>query len=503
MSDTGERHAALWARARTLQAQRQYAEAAACYQEAIRLAPRQAEYVLSYAQLAEEVRDWGAAAKLYRVLGTLRPDCGFEGKLAQALCACGRFDEALPWLQQAHRKRPADADILVNLGAAFAGAERPAEATVAFRAAMERRDDVEILRRLLAVQINAGGDGADETVREGLARFPDSDAFRTMAAEHLLKRGRYGEGFDLFQRGRFHAADQQPGADVACEAWNGEPLDGPLLVIAEQGLGDEILASSLYDELVSRGVQATIECDPRLLPVFARSFPALSFVARGQGDLARAARERPGARKIRAIDICRLFRRDRNAFPVRRAWLLADATQSATLRDEYRARWPGMRIAGISWKSMRLFASGDVKSLRLTDLRRTLATAGTVFMNLQYGDCRRDLAEAAAAGLSIETDARIDPTQDIDALFAQVAALDAVVTTSNTTAHIAGAQGIPCLVALPSGKGVPWYWGYAGSDTPWYPSLRLFRNRGQSTLPALDAALADALAGLPGSAVPR
>jgi ADP-heptose:LPS heptosyltransferase len=64
---------------------------------------------------------------------------------------------------------------------------------------------------------------------------------------------------------------------------------------------------------------------------------------------------------------------------------------------------------------------------------------------------------------------------DLDGFAAQVAALDLVITISNTTAHVAGALGVPCWVLLPSGLGENWYWFLDRDDSPWYPSVRLFR----------------------------
>lgn len=120
---------------------------------------------------------------------------------------------------------------------------------------------------------------------------------------------------------------------------------------------------------------------------------------------------------------------------------------------------------------------GSVKSIPLQMLAPLLREDSFAFLNLQYGDTRAEQQELHALGITgLHTDAHIDPTHDIDALAAQIAALDLVITSSNVTAHLAGALGTPCWLLLPSTRPVLWYWGYTGDSTHWYGSLRIFRN---------------------------
>jgi hypothetical protein len=116
-----------------------------------------------------------------------------------------------------------------------------------------------------------------------------------------------------------------------------------------------------------------------------------------------------------------------------------------------------------------------------------------MFVNLQYGDCRADLARVKKQlGVEVYQDPDVDAFSDIDGLFAQIAATDLVITTSNTTAHIAGAQNKPVWILLPVGGGLPWYWFLRRSDSPWYPSARLIRAQSKEsawwTVPVASAA---------------
>src|SRR3546814_1900249 len=82
-----------------------------------------------------------------------------------------------------------------------------------------------------------------------------------------------------------------------------------------------------------------------------------------------------------------------------------------------------------------------------------------------------------AHGSVVHRDPGIDPTRNLDGLAAQIAALDCVVSSSNSTVHIAGALGMPCYVLLPAGRGRMWYWPRAGETSPWYSSIRLLRQQ--------------------------
>ena len=102
----------------------------------------------------------------------------------------------------------------------------------------------------------------------------------------------------------------------------------------------------------------------------------------------------------------------------------------------------------------------------------------TTFVSLQYGDHSSEIREVESElGLKIIQDPSIDPLQELDGFAAQVAAMDLVITTSNTTAHVAGALGVPVWTLVPRlGSGaLLWYWFRSGSTSPWYDSMTLFR----------------------------
>jgi hypothetical protein len=115
-----------------------------------------------------------------------------------------------------------------------------------------------------------------------------------------------------------------------------------------------------------------------------------------------------------------------------------------------------------------------VRSIPLAAWAPILAQPAFGFVNLQYGDCRADL-EAVRRDLGVEIlhDESVDPLKNLDDFAAQTAAMDLVISIDNSTVHMAGALNVPVWVMLPA---VPdWRWMLDRSDSPWYPSVRLFR----------------------------
>lgn len=153
--------------------------------------------------------------------------------------------------------------------------------------------------------------------------------------------------------------------------------------------------------------------------------------------------------------------------------LQADADATAARRGRLDVLAQGRPRVGLSWRSSNA-AYGAQKSLAPADLAPLLRARPDLFwVDLQYGDTE---AERQAAGLNLWRDPEIDPLRDLDAAAAQYAALDLVITVSNTTAHLAGTLGVPTWLLLPApGYGLLWYWGLDRTDSLFYPGIRCFR----------------------------
>jgi ADP-heptose:LPS heptosyltransferase len=205
----------------------------------------------------------------------------------------------------------------------------------------------------------------------------------------------------------------------------------------------------------------------RLKPLFARSFPDVEVISgHGPGDnqeLDIAAHSPSGS-------LPRLFRLSHAAFAATTSpFLIADPDK----RERFRSRYAdGRRLAGLAWHTSNR-KTGRGRSIDLSLFAPLLARRDIHWISLQYGDHQALEDQAAAAGAPILIDRSVDQLLNMDDFAAQIAALDFVVTIDNSTAHLAGALGVPIWLLLPFAS--DWRWLDAGERSPWYPSMRLFR----------------------------
>ncbi len=271
--------------------------------------------------------------------------------------------------------------------------------------------------------------------------------------------------------------------------WDGRSTPASLLVMGEQGLGDQIFFSSMLADLAVQVPGATVCVDPRLVPLLQRSYPALRFI-----DGSQLAEQSCDA-QIYLGSLGGLYRPDTASLDqVPTAYLRADAQRAAALRK--RIHREGRLTCGLSWVSKN-DQLGAGKSLALEALLPALAHEGIDFIDLQYGDHGAERAAFEAAhGIHIQHLDDIDCTHDIDGLAALADACDLVLTVSNTTAHLAGALGKPTIVMLPDAAARLWYWPADGLKSPWYPSTCLFHKSGAHGWNNVVDAVALTLAGI-------
>lgn len=334
-----------------------------------------------------------------------------------------------------------------------------------------------ILARIdLGVTLTALGrvSEAEECYRRALKLNPDAMEAHNLLAHILLNSERFEDGWAEFewrwQTPKFLAAQ----SFQSLPKWYGEKLEsGSLLVWAEQGVGDQVMYASMLPDISVAGPDIILACAPNLVPLFSRSFPDSKVVS--MPDL------KPDSELLRDVtaqvpigSLGQFVRPRISAFPERDSFLVADPSQIRQLRNNYKSGAGDFPLIGLSWKSSNKL-TGEAQSLDLANWAPILEGKGATYIDLQYGDTAGDLARAKDAGLSVLSDPDLDQLADLDAFAAQVAAMDLVITISNTTAHIAGALGVPCWVLMASGPGQNWYWFLDRSDSPWYPSIRLFR----------------------------
>lgn len=163
------------------------------------------------------------------------------------------------------------------------------------------------------------------------------------------------------------------------------------------------------------------------------------------------------------------------SFPQEKSYLIPDSLKTDEWRKIFKELGDGLKV-GISWRGGKEASVRQIRSTSLEQWADLFALKGIHFINLQYGDCTRELQEAEKKlGVTIHSYKDPDPLKDLDGFAAQISALDLVISVDNSTVHLAGALGIPVWALLP--KGCDWRWMKKFEDTPWYASVRLFRQK--------------------------
>lgn len=257
--------------------------------------------------------------------------------------------------------------------------------------------------------------------------------------------------------------------------WSGEDLrDKNVLIWTEQGPGDEILLGSMLGNIAEHAKSVTLACSPRLAPVFSESFSDFEIVKMANGRLPKKELRRMDL-QASLTEIGANLRPQIEQFPDPAAYLKVDQKRRETFCQKYAPGQTGKPIIGVSWRSGSKDASNQ-KSSSLTQWEQILKEHDAFWVDLQYGDTA---AERSAlyerTGITLIHEPSVDPLRDIYGFTQQVAAMDLVVSTSNTTVHVAGGVGTECWTLVPKGTGRPWYWFLDRPDSLWYPSMRLYR----------------------------
>jgi len=454
-----------------------FAEARAHYEQALSIAGDDAALLQDYVRLCIRIGDHAAAVAPLQRLLRLQPTPSAQGLLARLLVRLGRDDEAVPHLKAMLRAHPEDGQGWLQLAAALLKSH---DLKAALQCAAEA-DRLAPAERALDIALECLGtmgmrDEVEQCLADAERRYPDSDMLKAHRGVHLLRQGQIAEGLTLQPYIRARLSPRLPeDMAIAAARWDGKPFAGVLLVSGEQGLGEQILGASFLSLLTPIRQRAVVECDARLVPVFRRSFPSLTFWPAQPGNARRLAADGTTVKRTRMLDLPPLLSGGQ-AFRQPERWLFADPERTASIRERYERAWPGRTFIGISWRSVREIRGNQWKSLPPQSFLPLVSLPGAVVFDIQYGSHEEERRWPVAQGSpALERDSQIDPLEDLDGLLAQMCALDAVVTVSNSTAHLAGAAGLHADVILPPDPPTNVYWCYEGSRTPMYPSLRLWR----------------------------
>ncbi len=312
---------------------------------------------------------------------------------------------------------------------------------------------------------------------------PDHPAANNNIALNLLRLGEFKAGWPRYEW-RWAAALKEHYQQFSIPRWTGQPLQGKtLLVWAEQGIGDHVMFASMLNELHKTADELHYEIYARLDSLFRRSFPGISFIRREIQEEHRISGDKIFQQAWPKSDyhipigsLPEIFRPTPESFQHGTPYLIADPEATHSLREDYRKRFPGKRLVGISWRGGKTFnTEKQSRNISFEYFASLASYPGIQLIDLQYDSSPEDFANAENCGVAIYHDERVNPTADMDIQASQICALDAVVSIDNTTVHLAGALGMPTYALLPLNPN--WRWGMNEGQSLWYKSVQLFRNR--------------------------
>lgn len=446
----------------------------AYYFKSVQLNPNLVEAYFAMAQiLLMKSRFAEAIPLLSRLLMTYPDSAEIHKYLGSALNAVWQLDEAVPHLERALELMPEFAEAHATLGDTLTKLGRLDEALEhAEKALLINPEMVEALNALGNIYIEKGQvSEALDAFRGALSLDPDNAESHLMLGLAELYLGNFSQGWKEYESRLIPGDAQERG--LPQPLWDGSSLQGKkILVYPEQRVGDEIMFSSCLPEVIGLAEHCIVECDERLVPLYQRSFPDATIIKR-ISDNGYPPDLPPADFCIPVGSLPRFLRTDISGFPGQKSYLLPDNDKLGEWKARYAGIGDGLKV-GISWCGGGRPDEVRKRSTSLESWDNILSVSGVCFVNLQYGDSSEDLKRMETeSGLKIHDWKEADPLKDLDGFAAKIAALDLVISVDNPTVHMAGALGVPAWVLLPSV--CDWRWMQDYEDTPWYESVRLFR----------------------------
>lgn len=303
------------------------------------------------------------------------------------------------------------------------------------------------------------------------ADYADAEAHWLRAASRLA-RGTLSCGWAEFDwRWRLPNAPL-PEVPVARE-WSNTPVRGRHLWLwPEPRLHDQVVFLSMLPDLLARQADLTVECDPRLISLLRRSFPAVRFVAERADDRADGRAELSPACDFQLPfgSLAGVLRPDIAAFPKRTGYLVANTEEQMRWRAWLNGLGGGLKV-GIVLRSDDPNAQSGPNCPRARQWLPLLRRDRVHFVCLQADACSARVDESVAgSNVRLHHPPGLDRSKDLDALCALTTTLDLVIAAPSAAGAIAGAAGVPTWQL---NSGIDWH-GLNQPYSPWQPSVRRF-----------------------------
>lgn len=418
---------------------------------------------LEGSELLKKGNSEAALACFEQVIDTFAPNPIVLLHAGSALHNLGRYEEAIDCYRTAARIAPNLGEIHNNLGNSLMALSRFNDAAESFTQAvlLLPSSPVPLTARATAMQALGLIQEAETDCRNALAFAPDFAQAHWNLSLNLLLQGYYSEGWREYEW-RWRRPDfTSPTRHSDIPQWGGETLHGrTILLHAEQGFGDAIQFVRYAPLVAQMGGSVTLECHHQLVSLFQSVAGVNSVVPFGE-TLPKFCYQAP------LLSLPLVFKTTLDNIPSKIPYL----TTSTEHRDKWSAMTPnhhGTLRIGLVWAGKSY--PDPLRSCRLSDFATLAGKQIITFYSLQIG-AEAEQAACPPAGMSLTNlTGHINDFSDTAALIEQ---LDLVISIDTATAHLAGALGKPTWLLLPQAP--DWRWLLHRNDSPWYPTMRLFR----------------------------
>ena len=455
---------------------KQYEEALKSSEQAINIKSDYAEAYYQHAVNLEELKRFEESLASYQKAIELNANyVDIYFRRGNVLHRLMRFEEALESYDQAIKFNPEFAEAYSNRGIVLYELKR-------FKESLESYDKaIELNNNYSETYFNRGNTLRElKFFKEALASYDKAIELKPDYAEAyfnksvlLLSQQDFENGWRLYdwrlKSNSHRSLPIKTNKPKLINLQNNFDGNKKLLIWAEQGVGDQILYSSMLDQLFKVAPLSQIMLDKRLLLLFERSIPSGKYL-----DKTIAVEDLDFDEHLPLADLGKYFRTCSDDFDSsRNSYLKADQSRANEIRNSLIGN--NKFLCGVTWSS-NVEIIGAEKSIQLTDLLPILSMNHIAFVNLQYGDVQEQLSDFNMKHhTNIQECLSVDNFNDLDGHAALIQACDFVVTISNTSAHISGAIGKETYLMCPSGKGLLWYWSnQLNGKSLWYPSIHIY-----------------------------
>jgi len=450
-----------------LSMQGQLVKAIESYSRALQLKP---DFIDSHINMGNALKDQGrldAATSYYRRAVELNPNSVEAiSNLGIALYEQGKLEEAITCYQRALSISPESPEVLSNLGNALRDRGNLDEAIVCYCTALKHKADFAEAHCNMGIALKDIGklEDAVESFLRALQLKPDyPEANCGLGIVHLLK-GEWSLGWPRYDwRLKTKSSSTR---SFAKPIWNGLPLVGKTILLhAEQGLGDTIQFIRFASEVKQSGGRVVVQC-PKALVGLLTGVSGIDQVLDESSELPEWDVHCPLMSLPRVLDT-RV-----ETIPASIPYLVPEVSLMANWKDRL-MDIDGFKI-GICWQGNPTFRDDRERSVPLRAFSTLAEIPGIRLISLQKGPGTEQLKQVgepfSVMDLGADLDRESGPFMDTAAIMRN---LDLVITVDTVTGHLAGALGVPVWVAL--SKVPHWPWLLGRTDTPWYPTMRLFR----------------------------